>query len=1119
VRNHVKLSSCNHRLKESDTAVDTAESTSVEKVAMAGRAAMERMYNTREARNDTFTNFHAEATTEDGLQGAVLSTDDAPDWRKNSDGHTMAKNLKHIERQEAFQRTTGMRSAKQQEDWRKQLEEAMAQGDDTGHKVRHYKVNTYDATPVHFTYDDFTTKASWNFGRKGRPIFRDYGTTSTSPVDTQPFIIDHQPLSPATLDGTAYTRASPTFFKARMENVRWKPTIGLLDNCAAISLIDSKLIQQLDTEPTMFDREVKIKGVGSSTSNKFCIIPIYIDVTEKDSNGIKIKKRARIPVEFHVIDNLNESFVVGMDIIGPYQIDILTSDAQAKIQTAGGITFPLFFGAGMPRTMIQESYNVVAAQTVTVPPRMEMTINALIAAHGPGGIAEKYDLFLDHIPIVQDGLDTLGVVGKGLYASDASKVWFANLGSHPITISKGTRIANASHVSSMDTVTVLPIKHTAGGDGSAEMFSCVPKKVTTGTTNRKMQQLYNEPHSTTYVKEYAFPATLMEPTDRPPPPPGETGTDGTFNVSNDFGTDGRSRILRTLTDHIEAFTLDGKPGRINNLELKLDTEDELLHPERLRQTSPRKQIIMDEILNQLLEWEVISPSNSRLSYPVVIVHQNGKDRFCVDYRSLNKYTKPLIYPMQRSDEMFEALAGKQVFSSLDAARGYHQIPIDKEHRWKIAFITHRGLFEYNTMPFGLKTAPAVFQWFMDGILGKLRWTAALCYIDDVVIFSDTVNDHVKHLTHVMSAAIAAGLKFYPTKCHFGYASLKLLGRRISTEGLEVLQDKLAAVRQLKPPRNLRELWHVLGLFGYYRSFIHRYSIIAAPLTELMKGIKPEKRPDGTYTHRMGDTIIDWGEACQQAFETLKEKLTNPPLLAYPNFMNPFILYVDASHSGMACALHQLSAPPRPGEEDTAAHPMVPETAEELAALQRKDPTWQKVMDNIELFTQFTMKQGVLFHEEARCLPQDKLFMSKVLHDVHDANGHMGISKSYDVMRKQWYRPGMLSILTAYVNSCVICKGAKKSRQRPSGEMHPQRNLSALAFDNIAIDIFSLPLSDGYDACLTIMDTFTKTVVLQPTRTTASTEEVADMLCTSVICKGFLPSTIISDRDPKYTSDL
>jgi hypothetical protein len=130
---------------------------------------------------------------------------------------------------------------------------------------------------------------------------------------------------------------------------------------------------------------------------------------------------------------------------------------------------------------------------------------------------------------------------------------------------------------------------------------------------------------------------------------------------------------------------------------------------------------------------------------------------------------------------------------------------------------------------------------------------------------------------------------------------------VSTEGLEVLQDKLAAVRELRAPRKLSELWHVLGLFGYYRNFIRRYSIIAAPLTDLMKGMKPDRKEDGSYTHRMGETPIAWNEECQIAFETLKKRLISPPVLPYPDFSKPFILYVDASHAGMACALHQVSS--------------------------------------------------------------------------------------------------------------------------------------------------------------------------------------------------------------------
>jgi hypothetical protein len=319
-----------------------------------------------------------------------------------------------------------------------------------------------------------------------------------------------------------------------------------------------------------------------------------------------------------------------MDIIAPYQIDIVTSQAEAKIQTAGGAAFPLCFGPGITKTSLQESYHVVATETITIPGQTETTVPALIAGHSSTrSDSAQYDLFLDPVPIWDDGLDMLGMVGKGLYSSDTSKVWFANLGSHPITIRKGTRIALASHVSSMDTVSVLPIKHTAGGPGKAEIFSCVPKKITNADTLRKMST-GDDKHWSTHVQQYAFPAILMEPTDRPPPVDKNKPEGEIFDVSNDFDEHSRNVMLKVLHDTITAFTLDGKPGRVHGIELELDTDDDLLFPEKLRQTSPRKQVIIDDTLDQLLERDVITPSESRVSYPVVIVHQNGKDRFCVD---------------------------------------------------------------------------------------------------------------------------------------------------------------------------------------------------------------------------------------------------------------------------------------------------------------------------------------------------------------------------------------------------------------------------------------------------------------------------------------------------------
>jgi hypothetical protein len=793
VRNHFKLTVCNHRLKEITPEVDAEPSPSNSSCITASGTDEIQVCNTRLKRNreesSPHRSIHVETATDDGGEetvALVVEEDVEVDWRTQTDGHMMAKHMRDIEQQESEYQRTGERPVRYQEDWKKQLDAAMK---DVPSKVKRgpvFQTSTYDSSAVQLLYKDFTTRASWNFSRDRAPVFRDREsrTFGMRPAPPSPFVIDPIPVHPAKLDGRAYTRASPTFFRSRINEIQYRSTVGLLDNCAAISLIDRRLVKALEPAPMLYDGEVKIKGIGTSTSSQFCVLLIFIDVNEKDKDGNRHKRRVRILVEFHVIDDLNESFILGMDIIGPYQIDILTFRAEAKIQTAGGASFQLLFGPGMKKASIQEAYNVVAAETITIPGQSETTVSALIAGHGSTQAA-KYDLFLDPVLIWDDALDMLGMVGKGLYSSDTSKVWFANLGSHPITIRKGTRIASATHVSSMDTISVLPIKHTAGGQGRAEIFSCIPKKVTSRSTTEKMRARMHEPHWSQHVQQYAFPAILMEPTDRPPPE--KPQADGTFDVSNDFGELGRDLLLSTLKKNEAVFTFDGKPERVNNLELELDTDDGMLHPEKLRQTSPRKQVIIDDTLDQLLGWDIISPSHSRVSYPVVIVHQNGKDRFCVDYRNLNIHTRPMMYPMQRSDEIFEALAGKQIFSSLDAARGYHQIPIAAEHRWKTAFITHKGLFEYNSMPFGLKTAPGIFQRFMDGILGRLRWTAALCYFDDVIIFSNTVEEHAEHIDYVLRAAAAAGLKFSPAKCHFGYASLKLPGRRVSTEGLEVLQ--------------------------------------------------------------------------------------------------------------------------------------------------------------------------------------------------------------------------------------------------------------------------------------------------------------------------------------------
>ena len=378
----------------------------------------------------------------------------------------------------------------------------------------------------------------------------------------------------------------------------------------------------------------------------------------------------------------------------------------------------------------------------------------------------------------------------------------------------------------------------------SQIFSCVPKKAASSDLCTPLihPALHNESPS---------PAAMMDPHNRDPPPEPsgsarQKDTSSPFDISEAYGSGSPPLyILNVLESKRAAFSFEGKPGVVDSVHITINSDDSRLFAESPRQVGPYRRPIIDDSIQHLLEWDVIEPSRSRVGYPVVLVLQHDKWRFCVDYRNLHLATVSQAYPMTCTDSIFDALHGKRVFSILDAARGYYQLPIAPRDRWKTAFITHRGLYQYKRMPFGLKNAPIQFQSFMDSVLGALRWTAALVYIDDILVFFDSISAHAGHLRALLDSAINVGLKFNPAKCHFAYPSLKVLGHHVSTDGLSILEDRAAAIRELAIARMLKELWHILGIFGYYRQFIPKYAMIAAALTGLTKGTRFQKLPDGT----------------------------------------------------------------------------------------------------------------------------------------------------------------------------------------------------------------------------------------------------------------------------------
>ena len=268
---------------------------------------------------------------------------------------------------------------------------------------------------------------------------------------------------------------------------------------------------------------------------------------------------------------------------------------------------------------------------------------------------------------------------------------------------------------------------------------------------------------------------------------------------------------------------------------------------------------------------------------------DGTMRFCVDYRKLNQITKKDSYPLPRITEALDALGGARYFSTLDLRSGYWQVEMDNDSKEKTAFITHNGLYEFNVLPFGLCNSACTFQRLMTHVLRGLEWDICLVYIDDLILFSRTFEEHLLHLEQVFSRLREANVRLKPSKCHFVQPQVEYPGHIISAEGLRPNPWKVRAVKEFPVPTNTTGLKAFLGLCNYYRRFIKGFAKIASPLNKLTsKNVK-----------------FSWTPACQESFDTLKQALVSAPILAYPDFRLPFHLYVDASQTGIGLTLGQI----------------------------------------------------------------------------------------------------------------------------------------------------------------------------------------------------------------------
>ena len=369
--------------------------------------------------------------------------------------------------------------------------------------------------------------------------------------------------------------------------------------------------------------------------------------------------------------------------------------------------------------------------------------------------------------------------------------------------------------------------------------------------------------------------------------------------ADDWSEESRSKLRSLFVKYHGIFALeDLELGRTNIVKHKIVLEDPKPFCERYRRIPPHQYQEVKEHLKQMLEIGAIRKSNSPWASAVVLVRKkDGALRFCIDLRKLNTHTVKDAQTLLRIEDSLDSLNGAVIFTSLDLKSGYWQVELDEESMPYTAFtVGPLGFYECLRMPFGFTNAPATFQRLMESCLGDLHLNWCIIYLDDIIIYSKTPEEHIERLEGIFAKLQKAGLTLKPSKCEFLKSRITYLGHIVSKNGIETDPKKISAVQQWPRPTTVTQVRKFLGFTNYYRKFLQYDAKIAKPLHLLTSGDNANKKR----------SKIVWTEDCESAFTLLKGLCSNTPVLAYPDYLKEFKLYTEASDGGLGAVLTQIS---------------------------------------------------------------------------------------------------------------------------------------------------------------------------------------------------------------------
>ena len=634
-------------------------------------------------------------------------------------------------------------------------------------------------------------------------------------------------------------------------------------------------------------------------------------------------------------------------------------------------------------------------------------------------------------------------------------------------------------------------------------------------------------------------------------------------------------------------------------------------------------------LQELLDKGFIRPSVSPWGAPVLFVKKkDGSLRLCIDYRELNKVTIKNKYPLPRIDDLFDQLQGATVFSKIDLRSGYHQLRIKGSDVPKTAFRSRYGHYEFIVMSFGLTNAPAVFMDLMNRVFKDFLDTFVIVFIDDILIYSKTEEEHEEHLRKVLETLRVHKLYAKFSKCEFWLKQVSFLGHVVSKDGVSVDPAKIEAVTSWPRPTTASEVRSFLGLAGYYRRFVKDFSRIAVPLTQLT---------------RKGNSFV-WSKACEESFQDLKKRLVSAPVLTVPDGSGSFVVYSDASKKGLGCVLMQHGKVVAYASRQLKSHEQNYPTHDlELAAVVFALKIWRHYLygERIQIFTDhkslkyfFTQKElnmrqrrwlelvkdydvEILYHpgkanvvadalsrkavhsaalitdqvplckdleragiavaigevtsqlaqlsvhptlrqriidaqqkdpyleEELRqmesgqiselsvssdsgltyhgrlCVPAGSV-KDELLSEAHNSPFaiHPGSTKMYQDLKRHYWWPNMKREVAEFVSKCFVCQQVKAPRQKQAGLLQPL-SVPEWKWENVSMDfIVGLPkTAKGHTMIWVIVDRLTKSAHFIPGKSTFSVSKWAQIYVREVVRLHGVPVSIVSDRDPRFTSNF